>query len=412
MILQSCKALITDAITGAIWLVRACVSFVFEFFGSQWRQYTAFGQLLFLLAVVMIGVDAGISYQYGLKQSELHAWAFAGIAVAFALFPDVAVTEARKGNWWGAGAMSFVAVVTAGIIAQSHLGYGGGIRMAAIQDNSARLSLAADVRGGATSEAKNINTLRLALDTATKERDDLKEANPWSTATTAPALEAEIANAEGDHVFKRSKQCKDVTLPESRAYCDRLTATRTRLAAIKQLNAASDRMDQLQRQIETAQARLDKRTAEAAETAPPPNTIANQTTIAAVLVNWWSGKRGEAALTPTATEQHATNIMIAGFNSLGMLLVACTLMVGAGLNRVTGALGWHGGGGGGLAHPALSLAPAATPGALAARVGAAGNHPDLAAAMAAAAARRASVTQHLVTMRQSRVDGGLLSRAA
>ena len=407
MILKTSKdlaALAADAITGAVWFARASVLFVFEFFASQWRQYNTFGQLLFLVAVVMIVNDAGISYEYGIRQSSWHGWAFAGIAVAFALFPDVAVTEFRKKNVAGGLAMAVVAALPGVLGAQPHLGHGGSIRMGMVSENGNNVKKTADADNSAKSEAENLATLRLMLATVTKERAELRAENPWAAKTTPEALEAEIANFEGDKVFKRSKSCADVTLPESRAFCDQVKDARARLANIKKISAKADRIDQLSKQIETAQARVDAKTAAAHASITPANDIANQAVIGAVLVNWFNGLRGEDALKPTAAQQHASNIFISAFNSVGMLMVAASLLVAAGFNRVPGALGWHGGNGGGLPLPAYAAAPVGSP------VAANGNHPDMVAALAAAASRRHQVTERLVAMRQSRVDGGLRSR--
>lgn len=403
-------ALAADAITGAVWFVRAAVVFVFEFFATQWRQYNALGQLLFAVAVVMSVVEAGISYEYGIRQTAWHGWAFAGIAVAFVLFPDVAVSEFRKGNGVGGVAMTVVALFTGAIVAQSHLGYGGSIRMAMVTDAGNNVKKAADVDSLAKSEAVNLEGLRVALATTTKERNELRTEHPWAAKTTPDALRAEIANFEGDMIFKRSKSCADVTLKDSRAFCDTVKDARARLANIEKINAKADRIDQLTEQIRVAQERVNAKTAEAHGSVVPSNDIANQAVIGAVLVNWYHGLRGEAALKPTPAQQHASNIAIAAFNSVGMLLVAASLLVAAGFNRIPGALGGHGGGGGGVPRPVPSSAPALTPVAANAnwQNQPAGINPDMTAALAA---RRHQVTERLVTMRQSRVDGGLLSRA-
>ena len=293
------------------------------------------------------------------------------------------------------------------VVAQSHLGYNGGLRMGAMNEHGFQTMKAAHVQDGVKSEVENLATLRVALKTATTERDQLRMANPWAASTTATALEAEIANAEGDRVFKRSKSCADVTLPESRVFCDKLKDLRAQLGKIGEVNAAAKRIDDLQGRIETAQARIDGRTAKAATTKVENSLIVNQNAIAAVLVNWWNGERGEKAITPTATQQQVANIFIAAVNALGFLLAAPALMVGAGFFRVPGALGMTGGGGGGhggVPHPVPASAPAVPSVALT-------SHPDVAGA-ARATARRLAVQHRLTTMRQSRVDGGLLSRAA
>lgn len=408
--IKDVAALAADAITGAVWFVRAAVVFVFEFFANQWRQYNAFGQALFLAALVALSVDVGVSYHYGLAQTTLHAWGFAVLAFAFCVLPDAAVTEGRKGNSGGAWSLAAASLIIGAVVAYSHLAYSGNIRLSAMADHGFSVKKAADVRKGADSEEATIETLRVGLATATKERDELKKANPWLTATTAPALEAEIANFEGDFIFKRSKACADVTLPESRAFCDKVKDARGRLAAIKQANAAADRADGLQARIERAQERLDARTAKAAVTKPDNNVIVNQNDLAAVFVNWWSGLRGEEAIEPTNVQRTVANIAIVGLNTLGFLIAAPILMIAAGFNRVSGALGGHGGGGGGVPRPVPSSAPAITPVAANAnwQNQPAGIHPDTTAALAA---RRHQVTERLVTMRQSRVDGGLLSRA-
>lgn len=411
MILEVIKALMrlaADAITGAIWFVRAAVEFAFTFLANQWRQYLPLGQLMFLVALCLLAADAGISYQYGKAQTTLHAYGFMMLAVAFCLLPDVAVSAARNGNKGGAVGMTLASLLIGGVVAQSHLGYGGGVRMGAMQEHGSQVVKAADVREGVKSEASNLETLRRLLASAILERDELKAANPWAAATTATALEADIANAEGDRIFKRSRSCADVTLPESRSFCDKLAGARAQLGKIRAMNEAANRIDDLTGRINATQAKVDARTDKSATTKVESNVVVNQNAIAAVLVNWWHGERGEAAITPTATQQQVANIAIAAFNALGFLVAAPAMMIAAGFFRVPGALGGlHGGPGGhgGLPHPVPFSAPAATPVALAV-------HPDASAAMHAASARRMAVRERLTTMRQSRVDGGLLSRAA
>lgn len=400
--------LVADAIAGAIWLARASVLFVFEFFANQWRQYNPFGQALFVVAVGMTAIDAAISYRYGSRQTDLHAWAFAGIMVAFAVMPDVSISELRKKNVPGAIAMGIVAVFLGLIVAQSHLGYGGSIRMAMVTDNANNLKRAADTDNSAKSEEKQLETLRTVLATLQTERDQLRKQHPWAATTTPEALKAEVANFEGDKLFKRSKQCADVTLPDSRAFCDQVKDARARLANITDMNAKADRINQVVAQIETAQQRVDAKTAAAHQATAPTNDIANQATLGAIVVNWVGGLRGEAALSPTVTQQQAANVFLAVFNSFGMMLTAPALMVAAGFNRIPGALGGMFGPHGGGTHqpaPARSSVPASP-----------GNAPSVPGvpngALDAIASRRASVAALLAGGRQSRVDGGLLSRAA
>jgi hypothetical protein len=85
---------------------------------------------------------------------------------------------------------------------------------------------------------------------------DMRKANPWAASTSADALQTEIANLEGDALFKRSKSCADVTKPDSRAFCDRYAAVKVRLGNIKDINKAAEQIEATKRKLDSTREKL------------------------------------------------------------------------------------------------------------------------------------------------------------
>ena len=81
-----------------------------NFFKTQWAQYNALGQFLFILALAAIVIDASIAAQYGRSMSSLHAAGFAIVAICFCVLPDAAATEFRKRNIGGAIALGVACI--------------------------------------------------------------------------------------------------------------------------------------------------------------------------------------------------------------------------------------------------------------------------------------------------------------
>lgn len=70
----------------------------------------------------------------------------------------------------------------------------------------------------------------------------LRDKSPWMAGVTADGIRASIANMEGDAIYKRSRQCASVTLPESRLFCDKIADLRAQLAGVTETKSLGDRI--------------------------------------------------------------------------------------------------------------------------------------------------------------------------
>lgn len=86
----------------------------------------------------------------------------------------------------------------------------------------------------------------------------LETENAWIASVTADGLRAQAVNMEGDRIFKRSKECANVTLAESRKFCDQLAEIRDRITK------AETKAD-LTAKIEATQKLVDKYRDQSAE---------------------------------------------------------------------------------------------------------------------------------------------------
>ena len=74
---------------------------------------------------------------------------------------------------------------------------------------------------------------------------NLTNTTSWSVEVVPTALKASIVSMEGDRVYARSKQCANVTLPESRSFCDKLAGLRGRLANVDAIAGLKDELRRL-----------------------------------------------------------------------------------------------------------------------------------------------------------------------
>ncbi|MEQ1652507.1 MAG: hypothetical protein ABL897_08475, partial [Hyphomicrobium sp.] len=110
----------------------------------------------------------------------------------------------------------------------------------------------------------------------------------WKTNYLSPdAYQAELDNLQGDFLFKRSKQCGDTSLPDSRAHCAKIASAKAHKSMAEQ------------RQKEDKEAyELGIQLASAKEASAGVTTHANPTEAATkAFVSW-----GRLTLVPNATE--------------------------------------------------------------------------------------------------------------
>ena len=301
--------------------IAALIVGVGMFLRNQWAQYTEVGQALWVLALVGMGVDAGISYEFGSTLSYLHAAGFALVALAFCMLPDIAALEWRKGNKVAAGWIG-VACIPLGLVAfLTHVGYSSSIRVGDMQQAGVQNTIHMET-GLAVDEQKKSKATYEAELAALKAGQGVGAG--WESTRPAAAWEADILNMEGDRVFKRSKQCSNVTIPESRAFCDKLTALRANLAAAKKMQAVSDKIATIEGELKVARA-----TASKTEFKSSAATNHNDTLFKAMnLVVNRSFKQNVSM-----DEREATNTGIMGISSIAFLLLTPLFYFAAGLNR-------------------------------------------------------------------------------
>lgn len=288
------------------------------FLSTQWRQYTPFGQMLWILALFAIGVDAGISYEFGSTLSYLHAVGFGLVALAFCILPDVAAMEWRKGQKTTAGWISLACLPLGCVALLTHVGYSASIRVGDMQQSDVSNVKYEDTRT-AVKEAKD--RIKQFSDRITQ----LKAANPWVTTVSADGLKAQ-AETLGEAIAQETRRggCGPKCLALKQKQSD----------ALDQAGKAEE-LAQHEKMLAGAQAGLDKATARAAEATFVSSTAVNHTD---TLFKALSLVRLQPVDNVTMTEREATNTGIMGMSSLAFLLLAPMFYLCAGLNRRPGVL--------------------------------------------------------------------------
>ncbi len=316
-------------------IVHGVVQFTANFLANQWRQYNQLGQMLFVFAVAAIAVDAGVSYQYGKSMTLLHGIGFAIVAIAFCLLPDVAVTEWRKGNKHGAWPVALGSLVLGLVALQSHIGYGGGVRLKEMQQTGFQHAKATDVRKVADSEAQNLAMWRKSLEEKQAEYAAAKQAFPWVSTVKADGLKAQLATLQermtAEEKGKRGRAAGRGK--EFESLQNQANTLTERIASIEKFNELGDAIDKLKAQIEATQKVVDKKIDTVAKTGYESNTVVNQNDIIVSLVNFVRGIDAAEAIKPDEVQRVVANTAVTGFNSIGFLICAPLLMLAAGLNR-------------------------------------------------------------------------------
>lgn len=404
-----------NIIRTAIHYAGAFLAGVARFFVNQWNQYTAIGQFLFVLALGAIVNDAAISYRYGESTSTLHATGFAVVALAFCILPDVAVTEWRKGKRAAATFLGAACLFVLFPVAfQSHIGYGGSVRLGDMQQTLFKNTSVEDAR---TDVAEKRTTLALLRGQLASVQERIKEADarnsgwvvsvdPTAMQASLDALDVKIASEKKGGRGGRGAGCG--------AVCEALTVERGQLAA--RIDLAKQEND-LTGQVRNLEAQIETKNAEIAAMGYRSSTVVNQNDILAKLWNLVAIGFGheidaEDAIKPVGWQQQVVNVISAGTASLAFMLCGPLLWMGAGFNRIAGAVGGPVGGG----HGAVTTETASAHSQPATEYKSATVTPLRPAAPAATLAgleavhdRRARINERLLQMRQSRVDGALLA---
>lgn len=298
--------------------LAAMIVGVGTFLSTQWRQYTPLGQVLWILALVAIVVDAGISYEFGSTLSYLHAAGFALVAIAFCVLPDVAAMEVRKGNKAAAGWIALACAPLGMVAFLTHVGYSASIRVGDMQQSDVSNVKYEDTRGAVKDAEGKIKffTARIA---------DLKEANPWITSVSADGLKAQGPALE-EAIAQESR----------RGGCGpKCLALKKELADVMERAGKAEELSKHETMLLAAQNGLEKARAVAKSTNYVSSTAVNHTD---TLFKALSLVRFQPVDNVTMTEREATNTGIMGASSLAFLLLAPLFYFAAGLNRRPGVL--------------------------------------------------------------------------
>lgn len=109
----------------------------------------------------------------------------------------------------------------------------------------------------------NVMQARGSLKIFEKQLASLEEKHAWLPSVTANGLRAELANLQstgdnrGRNIWKRSSNCTDVTLTDSRALCDRIRAKQSQIAAVEAKQSLIGRIEATKRIIAKHSAKAD-----------------------------------------------------------------------------------------------------------------------------------------------------------
>lgn len=156
----------------------------------------------------------------------------------------------------------------------SQIGMHTSARMSDVQQASVQSEKRSDVE----KEKGEIEAERLALVGARQALVEGKGVGSgWSSTRPVAAWQSDITTKEGDKVYQRSKQCSNVTIPESRKFCDELNELRAN-------HAAAIKMEETDKRIAAADKGLASVRTRLANTNPGHSTAGNSSTIQAKIL--------------------------------------------------------------------------------------------------------------------------------
>jgi hypothetical protein len=253
---------------------------------------------LYIVAGVGLLFGARMAYKFGAEMSSLHGVFLVLVAVLAALV--LPVRDVIAANGWRSTAKGCTYVLAPLLIFGeffSHLGYTFGQRDGNVS-TAIHQTVALREQGESLAEAK------ASLTRWQQRLADLEKRNAWMPTVTADGLRADLAAMEGDRIFARSRQCANVTIPESRAFCDRRAALQSRIAGMEERKDLTDR-------IEAARAIIDRQRDKVATAAKSENghsAVVAQTTAFAKLYTM--------SLTPDAGSLDGVKMAIGVFIAL------------------------------------------------------------------------------------------------
>lgn len=375
-----------------------------RFLTTQWAQYTPFGQFLFVLALIAIAVDAAIAYEYGISMTWLHGMGFALVAITFAILPDVASMEWSKGKKTSAFWIAVACIPIGAVAYQSHIGYGAGVRMGDIQQATVQNARYDDGRENVEDLKRRIAFFEDRSKQLDAEMDKLvnQRVGGWAIQFRPAAPDA-LDGLIAAKTLERDNEAK-------RGGCGPICEQRTNeLAHLQALKAIAVKIARNNDQHTAVLNGLAKARSEAADIQYDSSTVVNQNGVFAKLFKVAMGSAPEEAIVADRVTAEFVNIMVAGSGALAFMILAPLLMFSAGRNRRPDFLAqWTNPDFDPEPPPAARMTPPAAPAPAPVRHAIAVPQGSLAAVQA----RREAIAQKVIAMRQSRIDGGLITKAA
>jgi hypothetical protein len=275
---------------------------------SQYDELNAFGRFFFALGIISLAVAAAMTFKFGWSMSVLHALGLGVVSIVASFLPEAAYRMGEEGHKGLAVCLALLCAPLLAVEYFSHIGYTVGQRVANVQQAGVSNVKFDDTRAALESDRANLAMWRDHL-------AKLQAENAWVATVSPDGLKAKITNMEGDRVYKRSKQCANVTIAESRKFCDDLAELRDRVALATQANDLTAR-------IEATQRLVDGKTEKAAAATFESSPVVNQTAFVAKMVAW--------DLKPGEGIQEGSQIGIAAMLALANVLLTpiCFLIAG------------------------------------------------------------------------------------
>lgn len=285
---------------------------------AYWNSYTPRGQFWLALGLLMLAVDAALSFAYGITQTTLHGIGFALVAVMFALLPDAAREEWEHGRKVGAICLALLCVPIGAVAYYSHIGYGAGVRVGDIQRATVVNARHQDTRD-------SVQEARTNLAMFSKRLADLEQQNTWVPTVTADGVRAEIATKD-----------EAIRQEERRGGCGpRCLVLKQERAALEARRGTVEQRSDLTERIAAARAVVDRAREASAKTQTMQSSVVNQNHVGAQLWLAVNGQDASKAIHPDEVTTSYVNLLVAGAGALAFMLLAPIGMYMAGRNRIT-----------------------------------------------------------------------------
>ena len=227
-------------------------------------------KVLFYIGVAAAAVAVWMTFSYGRSMSFAHGVSMALLTMVAAFIWTAADHFRKSGMRVASGVLMALGVMFTAVEYFSHIGYTVGNRLTVTEETGVQNASYANTQDSVKDDVDMRKVLQARY-------DELKAANPWVASATTEGLRSEIEALEGDYVFKRSKSCANVTIPESRKFCDKRAELKKRVAATEEFNGVAKQLEALSKSLTGK-----REVASKAEFKSSP--IVNQTKFAAQLV--------------------------------------------------------------------------------------------------------------------------------